>query len=526
MILINSVVLSLNAGVIAIILEKSYLVFLPEILIGFLVIFLIFLKILKVENYKLFIFFFFLVNAICLLFLFSKPGTNNSSVFLHFGHMYSNDFFSNMCKSVLIILVSCVLLFSLIREKIETTLYQKTSSKNVEYIILLALGTLLFLTIITSHDLFLTYISLEGLSLLVTIFIIGYGPIFKSTEAAIKYFSISAFTSGFVLYGISSIYKKIQTTNFTEIKKYTVICLEQNQTAEIIWLVVTLVFIMVGFFFKLTVAPFHMWASEVYGNIPMITATIIFLPYKFSLIIAFFKIVVQAFYWLNWVWGPILLILSMSCIIWGSLGALYEDKIKKFMVFASINQTGFILLGLGSSSIYGLSAALMHLFFYFFSAAGLFLFFVIIRSYNTNLKLSYIHQLQYLHIPKIYSIGLIPLIFSMMGFPPFMGFFTKYFLLVETLQAPGLVFMGVVLFLNIVSSFYYFRLLKNLFFFSNYSVSKLTAFKKVQSITFFVFFVIILFLTTGWVYLTEIITIFDSLGANLAYPFFTQSTSF
>lgn len=196
------------------------------------------------------------------------------------------------------------------------------------------------------------------------------------------------------------------------------------------------------------------------------------------------------------------------------------------MVFASINQTGFILLGLGSSSIYGLSAALMHLFFYFFSAAGLFLFFVIIRSYNTNLKLSYIHQLQYLHIPKIYSIGLIPLIFSMMGFPPFMGFFTKYFLLVETLQAPGLVFMGVVLFLNIVSSFYYFRLLKNLFFFSNYSVSKLTAFKKVQSITFFVFFVIILFLTTGWVYLTEIITIFDSLGANLAYPFFTQSTSF
>jgi len=106
----------------------------------------------------------------------------------------------------------------------------------------------------------------------------------------------------------------------------------------------------------------------------------------------------------------------------------------------------------------------MHLVFYFFSMVALFLFLVIVKAYNPEKKSSYLHQLQYLYIPKQYSFFLIPLIFSMAGFPPLYGFFTKYFLLLETLNASGILFVALVLILNIISSFYYLRLVKNIFF--------------------------------------------------------------
>lgn len=426
-------------------------------------------------------------------------------------------------------LVSFILIFSIIREKIEENLNQKTSSKNNEFVLLVLFGSLLFSIIISSHDLFITYLALEGLSLLITIFIIGYGPIFKSSEASIKYFSISAFTAGFVLYGISIIYKKIQTTNYTEIYKYALMCVENSRGEDISWLTVSLIFIMAGFFFKLTVAPFHLWATEVYGNIPIVTAAFIFLPYKFSLLVAFFKITAYAFYSLSWIWSPILLILSITCIFWGSVGAVYEDKIKKFLVFASINQTGFIFLGLGSGTFYGISASLLHLVFYFLSTGALFLFLIGVKLYNNDTKSTFIHQLQYLYIPKAYALFLIPVVFSMAGFPPLFGFFTKYFLLLETFNTSGISFVILVLLLNILSAFYYFRLIKNTFFFSldkEVEDPHILGSRTLEIISSILFIFCSLALCAGWVYLPNIVQFFDMLTENLLYPFFSHAHKF
>lgn len=499
--------------------QKGYISFLPEVMTSSVILIYLILKITKCDNYKNFILIFILSNTISSYFLFNSIKNSNFGQFFNF--IYSSDLFTNFFKFFTILLVSFVLFFSLIREFIEINETQKTTSKNTEFIILIAFGLLLFLIIITSNDLFLTYITIEGLSLLVSILIIGYGPIFKSTEAAIKYFSISAFTAGFVLYGISVIYKNIQTTNYTEIKKYLFLSFENNNTSNLTWLIITLLFILLGFFFKLTVAPFHLWATEVYGNVPIVTASFIFLPYKFSILIAMFKILTQCFYSLNWVWGPILLILSISSIFWGSIGALYEDKIKKFLVFASINQTGFILLGFGTMTFYGISASLMHLSFYFLSMIALFLYIIVAKVYNLELKISYIHQLQYLKLPLFYRILLVPLLFSMMGFPPFFGFFTKYFLLLETLNSVGLFFMLLVLILNIISSFYYFRLIKNIFFFteSEIETSKIKINNTGIYITSSIFFILIVtIISVSWVYIGDIVIICDHFSKSLIYP--------
>lgn len=509
-------------------LEKwiNPLVFLPEILISFLIVAILAAKALKSDNYKNFIKFFLLANLASFTVLISYLNIK-TNIFLFFNYTYCSNIFSISFKAIILLLVSIILIFTLIREKFENKIKKTIISKNSEYILLILFGTLFFLVIVSSHDLFLTYLVLEGLSLLLAILIIGYGPIFKSTEAAIKYFSISAFTSGFVLYGISIVYKKLQTTNYTEIHKFIQQCHENESYVDYSWLIIAMVFILVGFFFKLTVAPFHLWAVEVYGNVPMTTAAFIFLPYKFSLLAAFFKIVTYVFQDLRCVWGVILSILALTCIFWGSVGAIYEDKIKKFLVFASINQTGFILLGLGTSSFYGISSSLMHLIFYFISNIALFMFLIVIKTHNIEKELMFIHQLQHAYIPKVYAFFLIPIIFSMAGFPPLMGFFTKYFLLLEVFSEFGPLYVLIILFLNIISTFYYFRIIKNIFFFDSGRLKIET--RSILPTNFWnivtaVFLICSGVLAGSWIFLPEIINIFNVLTENILYPFFSQHT--
>jgi len=206
--------------------------FIPEFLIGSAIIIFILFKAFKLDTYKKFTVYALttVLTSACLV-IYNILKTPED--FLYASFTYSINNFSNVFKLLMLLLIASVLILASVREKIEKTVILKTTSRSSEYLVLILFGALIFSVIISSNDLFLTYISLEGLSLLTSIFIIGYGPIFKSSEAAIKYFSISAFTAGFVLFGISLLYKKIQTTNYTEIHKYVQFCIENNRSDDL-----------------------------------------------------------------------------------------------------------------------------------------------------------------------------------------------------------------------------------------------------------------------------------------------------
>ena len=371
--------------------------------------------------------------------------------------------------------------------------YEKINS--FEYWILILLATVAILFIIQAYDLLTMYLSIEFQSLIFYILASFKRTSEFSTEAGLKYFVLGAFSSALLLFGSSLIYGLTGLTNFLDLAKF----LTGMPTLELsswVGFITGFTLILVSLLFKLSAAPFHMWAPDVYEGAPTSITLFFSIMPKLAILSLLLKLLIFSFHDFIIFWRVIILICVIFSILVGTLSAFSQIKWKRFFAYSSISHVGFFLLSILSGSLEGISSSIFYVIIYIITMLGVFSFVLTLRFYNY----SYHYQTRYLQdlislakFNPTLAISLSLFLFSMAGIPPLAGFFAKLFVLLSALQTNSFGISIFIVLMSCIGCFYYIKLIKNMYFSSInewkilYPVNKLNSLLLGSSLIFTLF---------------------------------------
>ena len=219
-------------------------------------------------------------------------------------------------------------------------------------------------------------------------------------------------------------------------------------------------FLFFNFFFKLTAAPFHVWAPSVYGKAPIISVAFLSIYSKVRVFFLIYKLLNGFLHIFSFITLSVFMVIGVITIVTGIIGAFSEKRIKPFFVYSSIGHVGFILMGLSLGTIEGAIATFHYLFVYILSSFVIW-FILLIINRNT-IKLNQFTKLKSRN--PLLAIFFAFLVFSISGIPPFAGFFIKLDILAAVIDSSHF-FINYFLFIcTVISFFYYLRLIKIIYF--------------------------------------------------------------
>ncbi|HEY5278314.1 MAG TPA: NADH-quinone oxidoreductase subunit NuoN [Pseudolabrys sp.] len=325
-----------------------------------------------------------------------------------------------------------------------------------EYGALFVLSTLGMMMLISAGDLIALYLGLELMSLALYVLAASDRENVRSTEAGLKYFVLGALSSGMLLYGASLIYGFTGTISFAGIAKAT-------HAGASIGLIFGLVFLFVGFCFKISAVPFHMWTPDVYEGAPTpVTAFFASAP-KVAAIAIFVRATITAFPGITHEWQQIVVFVSILSMALGSFGAIGQRNIKRLMAYSSIGHMGFALVGLAAASPEGVQGVLVYMAIYVAMTLGSFAVIVAMRRQGQAVEnISDLAGLARSHPTMAFLFAV--LMFSLAGIPPLAGFFAKFYVFLAAINA-GLYALAVIGVLSsVVGAYYYLMIVKTMYF--------------------------------------------------------------
>lgn len=376
-----------------------------------------------------------------------------------FANYSINDLYTTSIK--LGVLLTIILIMNASAES-----FKKHPRHLIEYPVLILLTTIFLLILISAYNFITVFLGILGFSLNLYVLLLNDSFNQASREAGIKYFYLSTVSSGLLICGIFLLYLIFQSTGFMAITwllhnwKFF-----GNLDSNAFLLAVMLYFIIFGFLFKLAAFPCHLWAPEVYDGSPNAITVLFVLPIKIATFALFLRILGHTFGDLYQYWHYIVWMSAFFSMFWGCLGALTEQNIKRFMAYSSINQMGFLLMGLTCGTFEGFRAALIYLLLYVIMNSGFFLLYLTTKEKTLNKSLTYLTDFNdFAQKNYLYSIGLVIILFSMAGIPPLGGFFGKYFIFLHSFETGhiGLVIMGMIT--SVIGAYYYLRIIKIMWF--------------------------------------------------------------
>ena len=365
-----------------------------------------------------------------------------------FGNGYKIDFMSSFMK--LLITISGIFVM------LSSSKYLKvTKIFKIEYPILLLSSILGMLIMISSNDLIVFYMGLELQSLALYVLASFDRNNKLSSESGLKYFVLSALSSGLLLYGCSLIYGFAGSTNFDEISAN----IDQVQYG----LTLGIVFILVGLAFKISAVPFHMWAPDVYEGSPT-SVTIFFaiLP-KIAALTVLIRFLYVPFINLIEQWQVIIIFLSIASMIFGAVAAIGQKNLKRLMAYSSISHMGFALAGLSVGSNEGIQSSITYVSIYLFMNLAFFSCLFMLRKEERYFEnIDDLSGLSKNH--PILSLSLLIVLFSLAGIPPLAGFFAKFYIFLAVIEKE-MYFLAIIgLLSTVVAAFYYLRIIKTIYF--------------------------------------------------------------
>jgi NADH-quinone oxidoreductase subunit N len=325
-----------------------------------------------------------------------------------------------------------------------------------EYGALFLLATLGMLMLISAADLIALYLGLELMSLPLYVVAASNRDQVRSTEAGLKYFVLGALSSGMLLYGASLIYGFTGTISFTGIAAAT-------HAGASIGLVFGLVFLFVGFCFKISAVPFHMWTPDVYEGAPTpVTAFFASAP-KVAGIAIFVRATMVAFPGITHEWQQIVVFVSIASMALGAFAAIGQRNIKRLMAYSSIGHMGFALVGLAAATPEGVQGVLIYMTIYVAMTLGTFACILSMRRDGMLVEnISDLAGLSRTHPTMAFFLAM--LLFSLAGIPPLAGFFAKFYVFLAAIKA-GLYVLAVIGVLSsVVGAYYYLMIVKTMYF--------------------------------------------------------------
>ncbi len=368
-----------------------------------------------------------------------------------FQGMATNDHFALALDFIVLIAAALGILLS--------ANYIPTISRQLgEYYTLLLLATAGMMMMGTATDLISVFMALEIFSLALYILSGLYRSSPRSTEASLKYFLLGAFASSFFVYGAALVYGAAGSTQYEVIGEM----LASGQ-ASVGLLYAGIALLMVGFAFKVSLVPFHMWTPDVYQGAPTPVTAFMSVGTKAAAFAAFIRILLVAVPTEQATWAWALAILAVLTMTLGNLAALRQTSLKRMLAYSSIAHAGYILVGLTPGTSQGATAALFYLFTYAFMNIGAFAIVIALEKSQENDAL----QNRAAGIAErwpLMAAAMAIFMFSLSGIPPLAGFFGKLFVFQAAVEG-GWTWLAVVGMLNsAIGLYYYLRVTVSMYF--------------------------------------------------------------
>jgi NADH-quinone oxidoreductase subunit N len=358
-----------------------------------------------------------------------------------------------------------------------------------EYSVLILFALLGIFFICSSNDLITAYLAIELQSLSFYIMAAFKKDSAFSVDAGLKYFILGAFSSGLFLFGSSILYGVSGTTNFEDLKNlFFLIYSKYDNLYEITnynlikhimidkgLIQFALSFIFVSLLFKLAIAPFHLWSVDVYeGSLSSSTFFFAVVP-KLAIFILIIRIFYLSFFEYTVKWQYYVIIIAMLTILVGSFAGLEQKKLKSLLAYSSISHMGYTLIAFCTGTFEGIQMLFCYLFLYMIAGLSMWSILLLLR-----LKYKYIKKqnkdLADLNLlnksNNILALFFSIVLLSIAGLPPMIGFLVKISVFLVSVEA-FMYFLAIISILcSVISTFYYIRILK-IMFFENFVVGRL-----------------------------------------------------
>lgn len=274
----------------------------------------------------------------------------------------------------------------------------------------------------------------------------------KSAEAGAKYILSATFASGLSLYGISLIYGTTGTLYFTDIPAGI-----NGSPLQIM----AFVFFVAGLFFKISLAPFHLWTADVYEGAPTTVTSYFSVISKGSAAFVLMTILIKVFGSLITEWQVILYGVIIATITIANLFAIRQQNLKRFLAFSSVSQAGYIMLGAISGTAIGMTSLVFYVLVYMVSNLAIFGVVSAIEQRTDKITIDDYNGLYTTH-PRL-SVVMMLALFSLAGIPPLAGFFSKFFIFAAAAEQGFYVLVFIALLNTVVSLYYYLLVVKAMF---------------------------------------------------------------
>ncbi len=385
-----------------------------------------------------------LIIIFTILIIFSSPD-NKEKIF---SDSFTRDAFSNYFK-ILILLSSLFVLNSSKNFIIENKL------DKFEYPIIILLSILGMFFMVSANDLILFYLGLELQSLSLYILASIDRDNLRSTESGIKYFVLSALSSGLLLYGCSLLYGFTGSTNFDLIANQ----INKENTGAIF----AMVFILVGLAFKVSAVPFHMWTPDVYEGAPTSITSFFAVVPKVAGLALLIKFMFIPFSNILLEWQTIIIFISIASMVLGAVAAMIQTNLKRLLAYSSIGHIGYALAGVATGVTSGYESAIVYISIYVIMNIGAFSCLYLMKKegqYKENISdLSGISKKN-----PLLAISFLIILFSLAGVPPLGGFFAKFYVFVAVLEKEMYALAIIGLLTTVMSAFYYLKIIKTIYF--------------------------------------------------------------
>ena len=384
------------------------------------------------------------------------PASSGGSAF---GGLYRADGFAAFAKALIYLATAVAIIMA-------PDFFRRTAGDDLrpEYPVLMLLSAVGMGMMVSASDLLTLYVGLELQSLAAYVLASFMRRDTRSAEAGLKYFILGALASGILLYGISLVYGFTGSTLFDQIADAYHVNALASGDARSLGMMFGLVFVFAGLAFKIAAVPFHMWTPDVYEGAPTpVTAFFASAPKVAAMALAV-RVAVTAMGPALGEWRQIVIFAALASIILGAVAAIGQTNVKRLLAYSSINNVGFVLVGLAAGTAEGVASVLFYLTIYIAMTLGSFLVVLQMRDaagepVETLASLSGLSQTR----PGL-AAAMAVFMFSLAGIPPLLGFNAKLAVFSAAVNA-GLYPLAVVGFVaSVIGAYYYLRVVKVMYF--------------------------------------------------------------
>jgi NADH-quinone oxidoreductase subunit N len=326
-----------------------------------------------------------------------------------------------------------------------------------EYPALILFAIIGMMLMTRANDLVMVFLGLELLSLSLYVLVGFLRHNLYSNESGLKYLLLGAFSTGFFLFGAALTYGATGTTNFSGIAS----AIASGNILSDVYLFLGIGLLLIGFAFKVALAPFHMWSPDVYQGAPTTVTGFLCTAPKAAGFGALLKVFMIAFPEIFNEWKVLFWILAAITMTVGNISALVQSNVKRMLAFSSVSHAGYLVMGVLVKDVAGISAILFYLVVY--SAMNLGAFAIISLVEKNEQEVTFKNFRGMASINPLLSVAMALFMISLAGFPPTAGFIAKYGLLSAAI-ANDYIWLVVIAVLNtLVSFYYYFRIIVNMY---------------------------------------------------------------